>query len=71
MAVIYMPTYRKVGINMERFTKAVTAKWLDPSNGAYHVLPGRYANKGIEYFAPPVFRNSKGFDDWVLIADTK
>ncbi|MEO8764686.1 MAG: DUF4038 domain-containing protein [Ginsengibacter sp.] len=71
MAVLYIPTYRKVGVNMERFTSGVIAKWLDPSNGTYRILPKKYANKGMGYFVPPVCRDSKGFDDWVLVLTTK
>ena len=67
IAVLYMPTYRKVGVNMERFKTAVAARWFDPSNGKYIVLPKKYANKRMQYFVPPVFKNSHGFDDWVLV----
>jgi len=70
IAVLYMPTYRKVGVNMERFKTAVTTKWLDPSNGKYIVSSKKYNNKGMEYFVPPVFKNSQGFDDWVLILES-
>ncbi|MES1223155.1 MAG: DUF4038 domain-containing protein [Bacteroidota bacterium] len=67
LAILYMPTYRKVGVNMERFRSAVVAKWFDPSSGKYIPLPAKYLNKGMEYFEPPVFKNKQGFDDWVLI----
>ena len=66
-AVLYMPSYRKVGVNMNRFKSKVQVKWFDPSSGSYKLLAGSFSNKGINYFAPPAFNNAKGFDDWVLV----
>lgn len=71
LAILYMPTYRKVGVNLERFNKRVAVKWFDPSSGKYLSLPKVYNNKGMEYFTPPTFKNSQGFDDWVLIIEVK
>jgi len=71
IAVIYMPTYRKVGVNMARFNTGVYAKWFDPTSGKYLPTMKMYNNKGMEYFEPPVFKNNQGFDDWVLILQTK
>ena len=72
VAALYMPTFRKVGVNMERFKSPVNVKWLDPSDGKYTSLPAKYINKGMGYFEPPAFKNKQGFDDWVLIlASTK
>ena len=71
IAVLYMPSYRKVGVNMSRFKKPVTAEWVDPSSGAYKTVRGSFDNKGISYFEPPVFINARGFDDWVLVLTAK
>jgi len=70
LAVLYMPSYRKVGVNMNRFKNAVTVEWFDPSSGIYTMMPGKFLNKDVHYFAPPSFNNAKGFDDWVLIIKT-
>lgn len=67
LAVLYMPTYRKVGVNMERFRLPVTVSWFDPAAGTYTSSATKYANKGMNYFEPPAFKNKTGFDDWVLI----
>jgi len=67
VAVLYMPSYRKVGVNMSRFKKPVTVKWFDPSNGTYKSEQKLFTNKGVHYFQPPVFNNANGFDDWVLV----
>jgi hypothetical protein len=68
-AALYMPSCRKVGINMSRFKKPVTAKWFDPSSGEYKNVAGSFPNEGVSYFEPPVFNNAKGFDDWVLVLE--
>lgn len=71
IAAIYMPTYRTVGVNMLRFSGAVSAKWLDPSNGNYTPVKGVFPNKGLQHFTPPKHYNSQGFEDWVLVLETK
>ncbi len=70
VAVLYMPTARRVCVNMQRFRKPATAKWFDPSSGIYHSIPGNFKQAGVAYFTPPVL-NKKGFDDWVLIVSSK
>ena len=67
LAILYMPSYRKVGVNMSRFKKTAIAKWFDPSSGIYKNVQGSFINKGVRYFEPPAFTNAKGFDDWVLV----
>ena len=67
IAILYMPTYRKVGVNMYRFRVPVTVSWLDPSDGTYFNSPVKYQNQGMNYFIPPAFKNKGGFDDWVLV----
>ncbi|MEP7141415.1 MAG: DUF4038 domain-containing protein [Ferruginibacter sp.] len=70
VAVLYLPGYRKVGVNLERFKNQITIKWLDPSNGNYIALKKKFNNKSVEYFTPPFLKNSQGFEDWVLIVET-
>lgn len=69
MGIIYLPSARKIGVNLERFSRTLKVKWFDPSNGSYSVLPKTYPNKGIYYFEPPNSKNSKGFGDWVLVIE--
>ncbi len=67
IAAIYLPTNRKVGVNMSRFKKQVTATWLDPSSGVSIKIPSAFRNAGIAYFAPPAITNKEGAEDWVLV----
>lgn len=70
-AALYMPTARRVGVNMQHFAGPVTVQWLDPPGGQYNTLPKKYLNKGVQYFTPPAALNSQGFDDWVLVLQVK
>lgn len=65
--IIYMPTVRKIAVNMERFNSYMRASWFDPSDGRYREAGAGLANKGIQYFTPPLARNNQGFEDWVLV----
>ena len=67
--IIYLPSARKIGVNLERFSRPLKVKWFDPSSGSYTVLPKTYTNKGISYFEPPNAINSEGFGDWVLVIE--
>lgn len=67
LAILYMPTYRQVGVNMSRFKSTVTAQWFDPSSGLYKNVTGSFANRGIKNFVPPSFNNAKEYNDWILI----
>jgi len=70
IAVLYMPTFRKVGINLERFGGPLTIQWFDPTNGVYAGGHTVYKNSGVEYVEPPSFKNAEGFTDWVVIVRT-
>lgn len=69
-ALLYLPTYRKVGVNLTRFPGPVSVTWFDPTNGRYQTSKKPYPNKGIAYVEPPAFHNQQDFDDWVLILTT-
>jgi hypothetical protein len=71
IAFLYMPGYREVCVNLERFRKDVTATWFDPTSGKYIADKKTFSNKGVAYLVPPLRNNDKGFDDWVLIIQTK
>ncbi len=71
VAVLYMPTYRSISVNMKRFRSDVTISWFDPSDGTYTPVHGNFKNSGMAYLKPPAFYNKKGFDDWVVVIRTK
>ena len=67
--VAYMPTARKITVNMASLKAPANAKWFDPTNGAYTTIPGGlFANTGTRQFTPPG-NNHDGDSDWVLLLD--
>lgn len=65
--VVYMPTAREITVNMASMNAPATARWFDPTNGAYTAIPGGpFANTGMRQFAPPGY-NHDGDGDWVLL----
>ena len=66
LMVAYLPTYRKVTVQMERLSGSLQARWFDPSSGKYYDA-GNFDNKGMQDFTPPADKNSQGFEDWILV----
>lgn len=67
--VAYMPTARKLTVNMAQLKSAAYAQWFDPTNGSHAPIPGGpFANTGTRQFTPPG-KNSDGVSDWVLLLD--
>jgi hypothetical protein len=65
--VAYMPTARTITVNMASLKAPANAKWFDPTNGAYTMVPGGpFPNTGTRQFTPPV-NNHDGDTDWVLL----
>lgn len=69
LAILYIPSYRRVGVNMNRFKRPATLKWFDPSSGIYQSNSVRVPNKGVHYCQPPSLNNARGYGDWVLIVE--
>lgn len=65
--VVYMPTARRITLDMTRLRGLAAAEWFDPSNGTYQVVPGSpFRNAGSHEFTPPS-TNAAGDSDWVLL----
>lgn len=65
--VVYMPTARTVTVNMASLKANATARWFDPSSGAY-TSAQPFPNKGTQQFTPSG-NNQAGDGDWVLLLD--
>ena len=69
IVVAYMPTVRAIAVNMASLKAPANAKWFDPTNGTYTIVPGGpFASKGTRQFKPPG-NNHDGDSDWVLLLD--
>jgi Putative collagen-binding domain of a collagenase len=64
-----LPTVRAITVNMATLSGPATARWYDPSDGAFSEVPGSpFANLGSAVFTPPG-NNSAGDGDWVLLLE--
>jgi hypothetical protein len=67
--VAYMPTAREITVNMASLKAPAKARWFDPTNGTFTIVPGgRFTNTGTRKFTPPG-KNHDGESDWVLVLD--
>lgn len=64
---VYMPTARRITVNLNSLRGSAIGAWFDPTDGSYHAIPGgRIPNKGSRQFTPPG-NNHAGDSDWVLL----
>src|SRR6185369_3379872 len=71
LVMTYMPTARPVDVDMTKLATAATARWYDPTTGAYTAISGSpFANTGKRTFTPPTAKHADGYDDWVLVLET-
>jgi chitodextrinase len=67
LAMAYLPTVRKVTVDMSQMATSVIARWFDPSDGTFLTL-GTFGNTGSQAFTP-LGANHDGDGDWVLVLE--
>jgi len=74
LAVVYCPGNTSpagaftLTVNMAKFNGPVTAKWYDPTIGAYTTVSGSpFANTSTQKLSPASLNNHDGNPDWVLL----
>lgn len=68
--VAYTPVSTTLTVNMTKFSKAVTARWYDPTTGVYLPISGSpFPNSGTQTFTTPG-AHADGATDWVLVLST-
>jgi len=69
LVMAYMPSLRPLTVDMTKLRAPVTARWYDPSRGAYRPIEGSpFSNTGARTFTPPG-PNGEGYGDWVLVLE--
>ena len=69
LVLAYLPTQRTITVDMTKLRGSTTARWYDPSRGAYAAISGSpLANTGSHAFTPPG-PNGDGDGDWVLVLE--
>jgi len=69
LVMAYLPTVRRVTIDMTKLSGPATARWFDPTNAAFADI-GSFANTGTQDFTPPG-NNHDGDGDWVLVMEVE
>jgi hypothetical protein len=68
LAVAFMPTARALTVDMTKMSGPVTARWYDPTTGAYTAVTGSpFPNTGTHAFTPPAGAHTDGATDWILV----
>jgi hypothetical protein len=71
LVMTYMPTARTITVDMTKLAGSATARFYDPTTGAYTAVPGSpLPATGTKTFTPPAAKHADGFDDWVLVLET-
>lgn len=69
LLLAYLPTPRKVTVDLAKFRAPVHVRWFDPTSGKLTDAPGSpEANLGPDDFTPPT-HNAAGDGDWVLVIE--
>ncbi len=70
LAIAYLPTTRKIQINLAQLSGPVGARWYDPTSGSFaSAAPAPLpANSVVDFRSPG--QNSTGDEDWVLVLET-
>ncbi len=71
LVIAYMPTARSITVDMSKLAATATARWYDPTTGAFTTVAGSpLPNSGVRTFTPPANQHTDGYADWALILET-
>jgi hypothetical protein len=66
-AVVYLPTPRTITLDLSKLKTPVTARWFDPTSGAFKELDASPNSSNATYQVTPPPANDAGESDWVLV----
>ena len=72
-ALLYVPSARDIAVDLEQLAgPQIVAHWYDPAGGRLFEVNGSpFEATGSHRFRPEPDANSSGFDDWVLILESR
>jgi hypothetical protein len=72
-ALLYLPSAREIAVDLEQLAgPQIVARWYDPASGRRPEVSGSpFEATGLHRFRPEPDANSSGFDDWVLILQSR
>jgi hypothetical protein len=73
IALLYSPSSREITVNLgELAGPRVAARWYDPASGRFSAVDGSpFRAAGMKRFGQDLGANSSGFDDWVLVLESR
>lgn len=73
LALLYLPSAREITIDLgELAGPSVVAQWYDPADARFTTVSGSpFPASGSHRFQPSSIENSSGFDDWVLVLESR
>jgi Protein of unknown function (DUF4038)/Putative collagen-binding domain of a collagenase len=73
LALLYLPSAREITIDLGQLAgPSVAADWYDPADGRVSTVSGSpFPAAGSRRFQPSPVENSSGFDDWVLVLESR
>jgi hypothetical protein len=73
LALLYLPSSREITVDLgELAGPRVAARWYDPANGRFSAVDGSpFRASGRKRFGQDRGANSSGFDDWVLVLESR
>jgi len=70
LVMSYLPTSRTITLNLTKLAGPSTARWYDPTTGAFSAIAGSpLANSGSIQLTPPSATHADGYTDWVLVLE--
>jgi len=68
--VVYLPSPRRISVDLAKFSGPVSARWFDPTNAAFSAVEDSpFPAQGRRDFSPPD-KNAAGEGDWVLLLES-
>jgi hypothetical protein len=70
LVMSYLPSSRTITVDMSKLAATSTARWYDPTTGAFTTISGSpLANSGSRQLTPPSVTHVDGSSDWVLVLE--
>jgi hypothetical protein len=70
VSITFAPVATTLTVATSQFKGPITARWMDPTDGAFHAIKGSpFPNRGTTNFTTPG-ANGEGTTDWVLVLTT-
>jgi hypothetical protein len=73
LALLYLPSSRDITVDLGQLAgPEIAARWYDPANGRFSPASGSpFEAAEPQRFMPESDTNSSGFDDWVLVLESR